>query len=89
MTKLVQMNIKKFKNGTALAKEDIYITLQKLDNQQSTLYLIVRSNTTKVLVYQGIMIKNISKLEHFMGKNDNLRFNVVKKNNLSTSNQSN
>ena len=41
---------------------------------------MIRTNATKVLVYQGIIIKNISKLEHFMGKLDNIKFDVVKKN---------
>lgn len=40
---------------------------------------MIRSNTTKVLVYQGIIVKNISKMEHFMGKPDNLKFDVIRK----------
>lgn len=32
------------------------------------------------MVYQGLLVKNISKMEHFMGKEDNLKFDVLRKN---------
>ena len=41
---------------------------------------MMRNNATKVPVYQAIMMKNISNPEFFMGKQDNLRFEVVCKN---------
>lgn len=55
------------------------MSLESLPNQPSTLYLVVRARATKVIVFQGVMVKNISKMEHFMGKEDNLRFDVLRK----------
>jgi len=53
-----------------------------LNKQPITLYMVVRSSATKVIVYQAIMMKNMTKMEHFMGKLDNLKFEVLKKNTI-------
>ena len=55
------------------------MTLEKIPNQKNTLYLIVRNNTTKVIVFKGVVMKDISKIDNFMGKKDNLRIEVLKK----------
>lgn len=53
--------MKKFKNGKSLTREEIYATLESLPDQPSTLYLNIRANATKIIIYQAAMIKNISK----------------------------
>lgn len=61
------------------AKEEVYATLEKNPLQSGVLHLMIRSCGTKIVLYQALMMKNISNPEHFMGKEDNLRFEVVKK----------
>ena len=80
LEKVKQFSLKKFKSGVSVAIEDIYITIQKNPKQASILYLMVRNSGTKLTVYQGILMKNITIPENFMGKLDNCKFEVVKKN---------
>ena len=54
--------------------------MEKSSEKSGILYLFVRNNSTKISVYQGIMMKNISNPQHFMGKEDNIRFEVLKQN---------
>lgn len=61
LCKKLEMPLKKFKNGTSLTREEIYATLESLPDQPSTLYLNIRANATKIIIYQAAMIKNISK----------------------------
>ena len=75
-----QFSLRKFKNGISPAKEEVYATLGKSEGKTGVLYLFVRNNATKIPVYQGLMMKNISNPQHFMGKTDNIRFEVLKQN---------
>lgn len=84
LCKLLDLKVRKFKNGASQPKEEVYVSLEKLEGQPSTLYLFVRSNSTKVVIYQGILMKNISRLEHFLDKEDNLKFQVIRRGQSST-----
>ena len=77
--KIKEVVLKKFKDGSNSAKEEIYVTLEKIENQTNTLYLVVRNNTTKIVVFKGVIMKEVSKIDNFMGKKDNLRIEVLKK----------
>ena len=84
LCKLLDLKVRKFKNGASQPKEEVYVSLEKLEGQPSTLYLFVRSNSTKVVIYQGILMKNIRRLEHFLDKEDNLKFQVIRRGQSST-----
>lgn len=71
--KIKDFLLKKFKSGDNPAKEEIYVSIEKIVDQINTLYVIVRNQATKTAIYRGIIMKNISKMDNFMGKKDNLR----------------
>lgn len=79
LEKVGEFPLNKFKSGVSPAKEEVYATLEKNPLQSGVLHLMIRSCGTKIVLYQALMMKNISNPEHFMGKEDNLRFEVVKK----------
>lgn len=80
LEKLGEFSLRKFKNGVSAAKEEIYATLERIPDKKGVLYLFIRNNSTKILVYQGILMKNISNPQPFMGKEDNIRVEVLKQN---------
>ena len=80
-TVIKNYNLNKFKNGKSPSKEHIYLTLEKHADFPEKIHIFVRAKETKVMLFQGFGIKNISdKIENFMGKETNLTFTVIKQN---------
>ncbi len=72
-------NLKKFKNGANCSKEHIYMTIERNKDYSDKVYFIVRANETKVMLFQGFGLKNVTdKVSTFMNKDENLKFSVVK-----------
>ncbi len=72
-------NLKKFKNGGNSSKEHIYMTIERNKDYADKVYLIVRAKETRVVLFQGFGLKNVTdKVSPFMNREDNLKFSVVK-----------
>lgn len=69
MNRLGEFRVNKFKNGVAATKEGkMLISLEKeKDGNSKITYLILRTEATKVTLYQSILLPNM-KLEHFQNK---------------------
>lgn len=76
--KVKDFDLKIFKNGASPMKEGVYVSIEKVENQPNTLFVIVRNRTTKLSVFKGIVVKRILKMENFLGKKENLRFSILK-----------
>lgn len=79
-TKIKDFNLKLFKNGSSPKKEEIYVSIEKVENQPNSLFIIIRNKNTKLPLFKGIVIKKILKMENYLGKKENLRFRILKNN---------
>ena len=70
--------MKLFKNGSSPKKEEVYISIEESEAHPNILFLVVRNNITRVTVFKGFIFQKISKIENFMGKKENLRFELFK-----------
>lgn len=78
-TVVKSFNLKKFKNGNNASKEFIYLTFEKHSENSERIHIFVRTRETKVLVFQGFLMKGISeKISSFMNKEENLKLTVIK-----------
>ena len=74
--KLDEFKIIKFRPGVQGVRENVILSIQQDKTNTSLLYLMIRSETTKLLIYQGLIIEK-SKLEAFMGKEQNIKMTVL------------
>lgn len=76
--KLGEWRVIKFRAGVGAVKERLVASLEKkINSQEPFLYLVLRSEITKVVVYQAFLFPGV-KVEHFMGKKENLKLSVFK-----------
>ncbi len=72
-------HLKKFKNGASSSKEHIYLTLERNLKNPEKIHIFVRAKETKVILFQGFGMKNITdKVSNFMNKDQNVKFSVIK-----------
>jgi hypothetical protein len=68
LIKLKDWKVSKFRNGTSPSKENVIVYLEKHASQNNIIYFIVRNDSTKIIIYEALIIKNMSKTEKFMDK---------------------
>lgn len=73
----------KFKAGTGAIREDVFFLLEKITKGDlKLLYLTLKSEITKVVVYRACFFPN-TKAEELMGREDSVKFTVMKLSQLS------
>lgn len=75
--RLGEFKLRKFREGTKVPKDMVYVTIERHRTHSALVYLFIRTNDTKLVVFHSLLMKNVSKMEHFNGKDYNLKLNVV------------
>ena len=76
---LKHFDLRKFKNGVNPSKEHIYLTFEKHSNHPDKTFILVRAKETKVMLFQGFGMKDLSdKVLNFMNNDRNIKFSVIR-----------
>jgi hypothetical protein len=68
----------KFKAGSGAIKEEVYLSIEKhAKSDDKILFLILRSEITKIVVFKAIIFAG-TKVEEFMNKEENIKLTVMK-----------
>ena len=76
--KVAEFRLAKFKNGQSTTKERVLLSLEKQKGKQnSAFYFIVRNEATLLSIFEGFTVPG-TKVEGFMGREDNCKLWVMK-----------
>ncbi len=65
----------KFRAGVGAVKEGVLVSLERRPQLEQVLFLVVRSEATKVVLYHAVLLPG-TRVEQFMGKKENLKLTV-------------
>lgn len=75
--KIFEFELIKFKSNEGATKDNVSGSLEVKEEKKDQIHIFIRSKETKIILYQALIMKDISKIEPFMNRKENLKANVI------------